>query len=183
MTDERAVRHLVDRVLEQHSHIDALVNTVGGYVGDVKLWELETPASESIPSCRGSLTLRQTARLRERDTCQFGELRDELPLEVGIKRFRCWSLLFAVMPVASADCRRGIVANGEPGLGEMSHLQIVRSSGAAHFGRHPARIDRVAQHIRPVSGHSKSQGNDAKLAFGVCAARLPATRDPIDVAQ
>ena len=41
VTDAAAVRGLVDTVLEQHGRLDALVNTVGGYAGGVKLWEAE----------------------------------------------------------------------------------------------------------------------------------------------
>jgi NAD(P)-dependent dehydrogenase (short-subunit alcohol dehydrogenase family) len=40
-TDEAAVRDLVDGVLRKHGHLDALVNTVGGYAGGIKLWELD----------------------------------------------------------------------------------------------------------------------------------------------
>jgi NAD(P)-dependent dehydrogenase (short-subunit alcohol dehydrogenase family) len=42
VTDETAVRQLLDRILAQHGRLDALVNTVGGYAGGVNLWELET---------------------------------------------------------------------------------------------------------------------------------------------
>ncbi len=42
VTDETAVRQLLDRILAQHGRLDALVNTVGGYAGGVSLWELET---------------------------------------------------------------------------------------------------------------------------------------------
>jgi len=42
VTDEAAVKQLIDGVLAQHGRLDALVNTVGGYAGGVKLWELET---------------------------------------------------------------------------------------------------------------------------------------------
>ena len=42
VTDESAVRQLLDRILAQHGRLDALVNTVGGYAGGVSLWELET---------------------------------------------------------------------------------------------------------------------------------------------
>jgi NAD(P)-dependent dehydrogenase (short-subunit alcohol dehydrogenase family) len=42
VTDETAVSELVERVVAQHGALDALVNTVGGYAGGVKLWELET---------------------------------------------------------------------------------------------------------------------------------------------
>lgn len=42
VTDEAAVSQLVETVFAQHGRLDALVNTVGGYAGGVKLWELET---------------------------------------------------------------------------------------------------------------------------------------------
>jgi NAD(P)-dependent dehydrogenase (short-subunit alcohol dehydrogenase family) len=48
VTDEGAVVALVDSVLAQHGHLDAMVNTVGGYVGGVKLWELETKAFDQM---------------------------------------------------------------------------------------------------------------------------------------
>jgi NAD(P)-dependent dehydrogenase (short-subunit alcohol dehydrogenase family) len=48
VTDETAVRRLVDHVLARHGRIDALVNAVGGYVGGVKLWELEAAALDRM---------------------------------------------------------------------------------------------------------------------------------------
>lgn len=42
VTDENAVAQLVDAVVAQHQRLDALVNCVGGYIGGVKLWEMET---------------------------------------------------------------------------------------------------------------------------------------------
>lgn len=42
VTDETAVSQLIDSILAQHRRLDVLVNTVGGYTGGVKLWELET---------------------------------------------------------------------------------------------------------------------------------------------
>jgi NAD(P)-dependent dehydrogenase (short-subunit alcohol dehydrogenase family) len=42
VTDEAAVRQLVEKILAQHGRLDILVNAVGGYVGGTKLWELET---------------------------------------------------------------------------------------------------------------------------------------------
>jgi NAD(P)-dependent dehydrogenase (short-subunit alcohol dehydrogenase family) len=42
VTDEAAVRRLVAGVIQRHARIDALVNTVGGYAGEVKLWEMES---------------------------------------------------------------------------------------------------------------------------------------------
>jgi NAD(P)-dependent dehydrogenase (short-subunit alcohol dehydrogenase family) len=42
VTDEIAVCHLVETIVAKHQRLDALVNTVGGYAGGVKLWALET---------------------------------------------------------------------------------------------------------------------------------------------
>ncbi len=42
VTDESAVADLANRVLQQHGAMSVLVNTVGGYAGGVKLWDLET---------------------------------------------------------------------------------------------------------------------------------------------
>lgn len=42
VTDEAAVSQLIEAVFARHGRLDALVNTVGGYAGGVKLWELET---------------------------------------------------------------------------------------------------------------------------------------------
>ena len=41
VTDEAAVRELIDAVLSKYGRLDALVNTVGGYVGGVNLWETD----------------------------------------------------------------------------------------------------------------------------------------------
>lgn len=48
VTDETAVRQLLERILAEHGHLDALVNTVGGYVGGVNLWELETKVFDQM---------------------------------------------------------------------------------------------------------------------------------------
>jgi len=48
VTDETAVRQLLDRVLAEHKRLDALVNTVGGYAGGVNLWELETKVFDQL---------------------------------------------------------------------------------------------------------------------------------------
>ena len=42
VTDTAAVDGLLKAVLAKHGAVDALVNTVGGYAGGVKLWDLET---------------------------------------------------------------------------------------------------------------------------------------------
>jgi NAD(P)-dependent dehydrogenase (short-subunit alcohol dehydrogenase family) len=48
VTDETAVRQLVEKILSKHSRLDALVNTVGGYAGGLKLWEMETKVFEQM---------------------------------------------------------------------------------------------------------------------------------------
>jgi NAD(P)-dependent dehydrogenase (short-subunit alcohol dehydrogenase family) len=42
VTDEAAVAKLVEDIVAEHGRLDAMVNTVGGYAGGVKLWDLET---------------------------------------------------------------------------------------------------------------------------------------------
>jgi len=41
VTVEAAVNQFVGRVIAQHGQLDVVVNTVGGYAGGVKLWELD----------------------------------------------------------------------------------------------------------------------------------------------
>jgi NAD(P)-dependent dehydrogenase (short-subunit alcohol dehydrogenase family) len=48
VTDEAAVRQLVEKILAKHSCLDALVNTVGGYAGGVKFWEMESKVFEQM---------------------------------------------------------------------------------------------------------------------------------------
>jgi NAD(P)-dependent dehydrogenase (short-subunit alcohol dehydrogenase family) len=48
VTDEAAVRQLVEKILAQHGRLDVLVNTVGGYVGGTKLWELDTKVFDQM---------------------------------------------------------------------------------------------------------------------------------------
>jgi NAD(P)-dependent dehydrogenase (short-subunit alcohol dehydrogenase family) len=48
VTDEAAVRQLVEKILAKHTRLDALVNTVGGYAGGVKFWEMETKVFEQM---------------------------------------------------------------------------------------------------------------------------------------
>ena len=48
VTDEAAVEGLVQRIMENHGHLDILVNTVGGYVGGVKLWDLDPKLFERM---------------------------------------------------------------------------------------------------------------------------------------
>jgi len=42
VTDEAAVRQLIDGVLAEYGQLDAMINTVGAYAGGAKLWDAET---------------------------------------------------------------------------------------------------------------------------------------------
>lgn len=42
VTDENAVEQLFAAIRTEHGRLDILVNTVGGYAGGVKLWQMET---------------------------------------------------------------------------------------------------------------------------------------------
>src|SRR5436853_2284813 len=42
VTDEVAVQRLVQEIVAKHRRLDVLVNTVGGYAGGIRLWEMET---------------------------------------------------------------------------------------------------------------------------------------------
>jgi len=48
VTDEAAVKQLVERIFTEQQRLDVVVNTVGGYVGGVKLWELEPKAFDQM---------------------------------------------------------------------------------------------------------------------------------------
>ena len=48
LTDEVAVRQLVERIVTKHRLLDSMVNTVGGYAGGTKLWELETKVFDQM---------------------------------------------------------------------------------------------------------------------------------------
>jgi NAD(P)-dependent dehydrogenase (short-subunit alcohol dehydrogenase family) len=48
VTDEAAVVQLVDRIVAEHGRLDAMVNTIGGYAGGVKLWDLDTKVFDQM---------------------------------------------------------------------------------------------------------------------------------------
>jgi len=48
VTDEAAVRQLVEKIVGKYRRLDAIVNTVGGYAGGTKLWELETKVFDQM---------------------------------------------------------------------------------------------------------------------------------------
>jgi NAD(P)-dependent dehydrogenase (short-subunit alcohol dehydrogenase family) len=48
VTDEAAVRQLIENIVRKHSRLDALVNAVGGYAGGTTLWELDTKVFDQM---------------------------------------------------------------------------------------------------------------------------------------
>src|SRR5260370_5041245 len=48
VTDEAAVRQLVEGIVAQRGRLDILVNCVGGYAGGMKLWEMETKVFDQM---------------------------------------------------------------------------------------------------------------------------------------
>jgi len=63
VTDETAVNLMVETAVARYGRIDALVNTVGGYAGGVKLWELDTRVLDQMLSLnlRSAYTLARVA--------------------------------------------------------------------------------------------------------------------------
>jgi NAD(P)-dependent dehydrogenase (short-subunit alcohol dehydrogenase family) len=48
VTDEAAVQQLIEGISAENGHLDVLVNAVGGYVGGIKLWELDTKVFDQM---------------------------------------------------------------------------------------------------------------------------------------
>ena len=48
VTDEAAAQQLVGKILTENGRLEAMVNTVGGYAGGIKLWELDTKVFEQM---------------------------------------------------------------------------------------------------------------------------------------
>ena len=50
VTQEVAAAELVTDIVSRHGRLDAVVNTIGGYAGGIKLWELKTEVFDSMLS-------------------------------------------------------------------------------------------------------------------------------------
>ncbi len=48
VTDEAAVHALIEDIVTRYGHLDVMVNTVGGYAGGIKLWDLQTKTLEQM---------------------------------------------------------------------------------------------------------------------------------------
>ena len=119
----------------------------------------------AISASRFSLDRLPLRTSEERHAGQFCELGREFILKAGIRHVPGRNLRSTMMPVAAADDSSGIIADRKPGLGEISHLKIVWRSRAAHFRLDPARIDGVAQNIRPPPGDGVGERCDVQLAL------------------
>lgn len=64
VTDEAATLLLVEGIIAKHRRLDALVNTVGGYAGGVKLWNLAA-------QCRGRISRNGPNRRKSRASSCF----------------------------------------------------------------------------------------------------------------
>src|SRR5215469_3267229 len=124
-----------------------------------------------------------TAMLEEREAGEGGQPFDQLVLECRVTGFWRRILSLPVVPVAAAHGCGRVVADGEPCLGEIAHFQIVGRRGAAHLGRDPARIDGVAEYVRPSTREGERERDDVELALGVRLRGVPGPRGPVDVPQ
>jgi NAD(P)-dependent dehydrogenase (short-subunit alcohol dehydrogenase family) len=48
VTDEAAVKNLVEEIVTEHGRLDVLVNSVGAYAGGINLWELNTKVFDQM---------------------------------------------------------------------------------------------------------------------------------------
>lgn len=48
ITDEQATSEFVRQILVQHGRLDAVVNTIGGYAGGIKLWEMDNKTFDTM---------------------------------------------------------------------------------------------------------------------------------------
>src|ERR1700760_2352640 len=107
----------------------------------------------------------------------------QLVLESRVTGLWCGCLLLPVVPVAAAYGRGCVVADGQPCLREVAHLQITGCRGTAHFGRDPARIDDVAQYFWPSAREGERERGDVELALGVRLCGVPGPCGPVDVPE
>jgi NAD(P)-dependent dehydrogenase (short-subunit alcohol dehydrogenase family) len=48
VTDEVTARKMVNEIASKYGHLDALINTVGGYAGGTKMWELDAKVFDQM---------------------------------------------------------------------------------------------------------------------------------------
>src|SRR5260370_470696 len=111
--------------------------------------------------------------LKERDTGERGQPVHQLVLESRVTGSCGGRLSLPVVPVAAAHGCGGVIADGEPCLREIADLQIAGCRWAAHLGRDPARIDGVAEYLRPDARDGERERGYLVLALVVGLCGLP----------
>jgi len=63
VTEDAVVEQLIEKILADHGRLDALVNTVGGYAGGIKLWDSDTATLDRMLALnlRSGFTLARAA--------------------------------------------------------------------------------------------------------------------------
>src|SRR5258707_7272479 len=100
---------------------------------------------------RGSprIWLDATATLKERDAGERGQPVHQLVLESRVTNSCGGRLSLPVVPVAAAHGCGGVIADGEPCLREIAHLQIAGWRGAGPPCPEPGPIDGGAEDLPP----------------------------------
>ena len=108
---------------------------------------------------------------------------EELILEGRVAGGRVGRAGLLMVEVAGGDGGGGVVADGEPGLGDRGEREVVGGAGAAHLGGNPAGLNRVGEHARPVPGDGEGQDRVVELAVGVGLGAVPPSPLPLRVGQ
>ncbi len=106
----------------------------------------------------------QSRQRSARCTSQFVE---QLSLELCIVDHAMRLNASLMMPIPSASKHFRIIASSKPLLSKVSQPQVIWSIRSPHFGRHPARIDRVAENVGPNSSDGCGKGRHEELAVRV----------------
>ena len=106
-------------------------------------------------------------QLRQRSACCTSEFVEQLSLELCIVDSGMRLHASLMMPIPSASKRFRIIASSKPLLSKMSQPQVIWRIMSPHFGGYPARIDRVAENVRPNSSDGCGKGRHEKLAVRV----------------
>lgn len=120
---------------------------------------------------------------KQANTSQLAKPLHQRILKPRITHLRRRLPLLSMVPIPAVHLRGSVIARRQPRLREMPHLQIVGRAGAAHFGRHPAGIDGVAEDIRPVAGEGGGEGGDVEFAFRIGLAGVPWPAFPVDIVK
>ena len=87
------------------------------------------------------------------------------------------------MPIPPSNQGGRLIADGLPGLGPLSGIEVNWGSLAAHPCARPAGIHCVAQDLRPAPGQREGERDDVQLAFRVGAGAVPRALFLVEVGQ